>query len=457
MYGQIIQRKSSGPSNMIAVDRFIAFASAPHHLPADAEADTVRHLRDTIGAGIAGSTAPHAAGVRATAQTFGQGGEARLLGTDMRLPAASAAFANGFQIHCLEWDAVHEAAVTHALSVPVAVLLAGSDRLGNVTPKDFLVALAVSVDIACRVGLAARSAMRFFRPATAGLLGSALGLARLHGLNAAQMRNVLGLAYSQVSGTMQAHTEGSIALPLQIAVAARAAVTAVDLVRHGLTGPHDVLDGPYGFYKLIEADGDIAAEQEGLGEHWLIRDVSTKPYPTGRAAHGVLCTLQCLQRTHQFVAADIEKVEAYLPPLAHRLVGRPYTADMTDAYARLCLKFTAALMLIDGDINPLRCTAKTFGQTELIALAARIHPVSDSNADLNALIPQRLSVTLKDGRRFDEEIPQVFGAPAWPMSAGDYEEKLNRCLALSATALSPFATEKLKADPAAFATCSDMI
>jgi 2-methylcitrate dehydratase PrpD len=441
---------------MSAVDQLIDFACAPHQLAGAVRADTLRHLRDTIGVAIAGSTAPHAADVHATADSFGAGSDARVLGTARRLPAASAAFANGFQIHCLEWDAVHEPAVVHALSVPVAVLLAGSDRLSNVKAEDFLVALAISVDIASRIGLAARGPMRFFRPATAGLLGSALGLARLYGLDANQLRDVLGLAYSQVSGTMQAHSEGSIALPLQIGIAARAAVTAVDMVRHGLSGPHDVLDGPYGFFKLIEADGDIAAHLEGLGTHWLISDISTKPFPTGRAAHGSLSTVQRLQRQHGFSAADIDRIEVQLPPLPYRLVARPFKADMTAAYARLCLQFAAALMLVDGEINPARCVPATFADPKIATLAARIYPVLDHNPDMNALVPQRLIITLKNGRCFDETLPYVLGAPALPMSASDYDAKLQRCLTLAASPLNPVSISTLKSSPDIFAARSDM-
>ena len=51
---------------------------------------------------------------------------------------------------------------------------------------------------------------------------------------------------------MQAHVEASIALPLQIGRAAQAAVQAVGLVRAGLKGPHDVLEGQFGYSALIE-------------------------------------------------------------------------------------------------------------------------------------------------------------------------------------------------------------
>src|SRR5690606_34945376 len=161
-------------------------------------------------------------GVLAAAQRWGTGGDARLLGEEARLPAAGAAFVNAYRIHCLEWDAVHEPAVVHALSVVTAALGAAIDRMGGCDPERALAALAVGVDVASGLGIAASSPLSFFRPATAGCIGAALAVARLEGVE--PLADVLGLAYSFCAGTMQAHVEGSIALPLQIANAARSAI-----------------------------------------------------------------------------------------------------------------------------------------------------------------------------------------------------------------------------------------
>ena len=436
---------------MTAVSDSLAFASASQLLPETVRADTLRHLRDTIGCGFAGSTAPGAAELRAAAQGWGAGDTARILGLTERAPAAIAACLNGFHIHCLEWDAVHEPAVVHALSVTTAALLASADRTAGVSREDFLTALAIGVDIASGLGIAATSGLRFFRPANAGLMGAALAVARLEGMTAAQMHDVFGLAYSQVAGTMQAHTEGSIALPLQVALAARSAITAVDMVRAGLTGPHDVLEGPFGYFRLIEAEADLSRYLGRLGRDWLISEVSTKPFPTGRASHGVLSTLQKLQRDHGFAAGDVARIEADLPPLAFRLVGRPMRADMAPGYARLCVQFLAALMLTDGIIDPRRFTPQTFADPDLTDLAGRIERREDGNPDPNALVPQHLVVRLRDGRVLDAAVPHVLGSPQWPMSAADYAGKRAACFALAAQAPDAAILQQIEDDPAGFA------
>ncbi|UVO54797.1 MmgE/PrpD family protein [Sphingomonas sp. SUN039] len=457
------------------------FAHGPHALPPPVRADAERLLADTLAGGAAGAASPEAVKLLAT---IGEGTEVRLL-SGGTAPAPAAAFFNGFAIHCLEWDAVHEPAVVHALSVVTAALLAASDRAGGSDPDEFLTALAVGVDIASGLGLCATGPMKFFRPATAGVIGAALAVARLEGLSRYQFADVLGLAYSFAGGTMQAHVEASVALPLQIGRAAQAAVQAVDLVRAGLDGPHDVLEGPFGYGALIEP---LDLSRYTPGPRWRIAEVSIKPFPSGRASHGALGALQELRDeilpcaetqgrgtarsvvegraddrfAHSLTDARpsttpstrrgppplslrlgedfIKAITLHASPLIHRLVGRPFKRDAPMSYNRLCLAFLAPLMLRDGIIDP-RLTETDEN------LARRVEVVLDGNPDGNALSPQRLVVTLKDGSVIERQIPATLGSPAAPMSPAQAAAKYDLCRALA-----PDADPRIFDAPLAYAT-----
>lgn len=405
---------------MSATRKLLDFARAPHRLPTPVRDAALHLLGDTLAVGAAGSTAPGAGEVFTAASGWGSGSDSRVLARDASLPAAAAAFVNAFQIHCLEWDAVHEPAVVHALSTVTAAVMAAIDRRGGCDPDTALAALAVGVDIAAGLGIAATSPLRFFRPATAGCIGAALAVARIDAIE--NVEDVLGLAYSQCAGTMQAHVEGSIALPLQIAGAARAAIAAVDLVKAGLTGPHDVLEGPYGYFKLID-DGDLATYTDRLGSVWRIAEVSIKPFPSGRASHGVLATLDALRREGRIDPESIAGIEAFVPPLVHRLVGRPLQPTMTPAYARLCLPLLSALMLSDGRIDPRRFTPQVFADPAIGALASKLVITRDGNDDPNALAPQRIVIKRSDGGTIEQVVPNVLGHPQAPMSTVQTQAK----------------------------------
>ncbi|WP_417619553.1 MmgE/PrpD family protein [Parasphingorhabdus sp.] len=432
---------------MNATTAMLDFAAADHVLSGSTKAAALHLLGDTLAGGAAGALSGEARAMTTAVRGWGNGQDARLLGLSQRLPAPSAAWFNGFAIHCLEWDAVHEPAVVHAMSVVTAALLATVDRQDGCDADEFMTALCVGVDIASGLGVAATGAMQFFRPATAGVIGAALAVARLAKLPREKYADVMGLAYSQAAGTMQAHVEASIALPLQIANAARAAITAVDLTMSGMDGPHDSLEGSFGYFKLFES-GDLARYTDRIGQHWMIADVSIKPFPSGRASHGILGAIDNMLRDGSLDPSHVVSVDVSAPPLIHRLVGRRYKTDMTPAYARLCLPFLVPLMLRDRIIDPRCFTSEEFANPDIVKLGEKVTVRIDDNPDHNALAPQKLAITMSDDKAIEHIITDNLGSPSAPMSDGQTQSKRDLARALASIDCDP----RIFENPLAYAT-----
>ncbi len=383
---------------MSALEHLAGFAC--RHAPGPAAlAATEQLVRDTLAVRLAGLATP------AAAQVARAGGGPAML--------------DGFAIHCLEWDAVHEEAVVHAMSAVTAAARTVCHRDGVRDRAAALAAISAGVEIACLLGVAATSPLTFFRPATAGAVGAAAAAGRLLGFGPEAMAHALALGVAQACGTMQAHVEGRLTLPLQVGFAARAGVLAADLAALGLEGPSGAIDGPFGYFPLFDT-GDVAPHLARLGS--LVAEVSIKPWPSGRASHGVLDALQQVQQAHP--GAEIIAIEAHVPPLVMRLVGRPWEPAMAPARARLCLPFLAALMLSDGRIDPRAFAPASFADVRLRALGARLTLVDDGNPDPNALAPQRVLVTLAGGGRVEILLPAVLGSPAAPLSPDQAAAKL---------------------------------
>lgn len=432
---------------MTATQAILDFAGQNHILPARARADAERMLGDTLMTGAAGAMSLSAQAIMPMIASWGDGGSCRPLGRNGLLPKPSAAFFNAFAIHCLEWDGVHEGAVVHAMSVVTGALLAASDAAGGSDPDEFLTALALGVDIASGMGIAATEPMRFFRPATAGLMGASIAVASLEGLPPERFADALGLAQSFVGGTMQAHVEASIALPLQIAAAARSAITAVDLAKAGVVAPHDMLEGPFAYSMLIDP---LALDRytSDMGRLWRISEVAIKPFPSGRASHGGLGAVAKLREDYGLTLDTVAKVELFAPPLIKRLVGRPHTRKMTAAYARLCFPVLAPLLLRDGVIDPSLFIGDDLQAPELVALAQNVRITLDDNPDGNAMGPQRVVITLKSGEVIDHNIPATLGTIENPMSPTQAAHKYGLCSRLAAPDHDP----RLFEDPLAYAT-----
>src|SRR5260370_28742641 len=91
-----------------------------------------------------------------------------------------------------------------------------AERTGCISGRELIEAVVVGIDVAAGLGVAAREGLKFFRPATSGGFGATAAIARLGGFDIDTLCNALGIQYGQTSGTMQAHVEGSIVLPMQI-------------------------------------------------------------------------------------------------------------------------------------------------------------------------------------------------------------------------------------------------
>ena len=304
-------------------------------LSAEAVAATKTFILDSFGVGVAGSDGPWVRELVDACGAWGAADAARVWVRGTALPAPAAAICNGYQIHNSEYDCVHEAAVVHPMAVLLAATTAYAERAGGVSGRELLTAIALGVDVGVGLGIASKAPLRFFRPATAGAFAATAAIGRLRGFDTPTLINAFSIAHGQLCGTMQAHAEGSPLLALQIGFNARNAVVACDMAANGLAGPQNVLEGPFGFYRLFEGDYDVRPVLDGLGRVWRIAEVAHKPFPCGRATHGMLDGLLGLMSEHGFGAHEVERIDCRVPPLTHRLVARPARAGMTSNYARL--------------------------------------------------------------------------------------------------------------------------
>ena len=395
-----------------------------------ARQSAVTFLHDSLAVGIAGKNERLADTVFEQARLWsGEDGSSLVLGRPgQRLKAPYAAFVNAYQIHCQEYDCVHEPAVAHPMATVGAALLAEAGRSGPVTGERFLESVIVGVDIVAALGVAVQGSLKFFRPATAGIFGSVAGLAKLRGLSHEVTKTAFGHALSFASGTMQAHVEGKPTLALQVAGASRSAVEAVDLAVAGFPSPDGSIDGPFGYLSLFESDVVLAPVLDELPKRSRIAEVSWKPFPTGRAAHGAIVAMQALMEKQGLTADSLSRFTYRAPPLIHRLVGRRPKAGMSVNYARLCFAWLGANVLLNGKVSLEDFSDENLNDPIRLELADRIHVETDGSQDWAAFAPATGIAELNDGRELREEVAKQFGAPEWPLTREQHLEKATQCL-----------------------------
>ncbi len=427
----------------VAAERFARHVVGTRY--ADLPSETVLHAKtfilDTFGVGISGATADGAAALLAASQTWGTAPDAQVWGSRARVPAPTAALLNGYQVHGQEYDCVHEAAVLHPMATLLPAAMAFAEREGGVSGKELLVAVATGVDVSTNLGMASHEKLRFFRPATSGGFGATAAVGRLAKLDAATLARTFGVQYAQTSGTMQAHVEGNITLPMQVGFNARAAVQSIDMARQGILGPLDSFEGPYGYMKLFEYEWDLAPGLASLGREWQIGRVSHKPFPAGRAGHGGIEGLLALRAADWFAAEDVERVTVVGPSLIVRLCARPDIPAPNGNYARLCMAFIGAKVLQYGHIDLSHYRGAHLTDPTTHELARLFHMEVDDNPDPNALTPHDVVVRLKNGRELRWHCADMLASPARRLTRAQHLEKFRYCCGF---ATEPLADDKIE-------------
>ena len=398
-------------------------------------------VADTLSVGMAGTAVPEAQSLLASlskprSQTAVNTDKSDLVpvwGADQRLPAPEAIMANAFNVHCQEFDCVHEGAVVHAMATLLPVLMAEVQARHNshrpVNGKELTTAVVAGIDVACTLGLAANNAMRFFRPATAGGFGAVAGLARLRQFDVDQLVAAWGFQLAQTSGTMQGHREGRPVLPLQVSFNARAAWQSCALAQSSLASLDLPLSGECGYLAMFEGDYDIEPLLDTLGQRWRIDELSHKPYPSGRATHAGVEGLLELMRAHELKHEAIASVIVNGPSLISRLVNRPAQPNPSPNYARLCMPYVLAKVMQHGQLQPSHYWPAELADAHTFELAHKVQMTIDDNPDPNAFTPVTVTVALTNGAQHQVTLDHMLASPQRPLSAAQCQFKFKQCCA----------------------------
>lgn len=191
--------------------------------------------------------------------------EASLIGTDVKLPAESAAFANAICSHSLEMDDIDRLAMFHFSPPIYSAALAVAEKL-DVSGKELLRALSAGVEIMERLSQAMNPALRnrgFHTTPTCGIFGAAIASAMMMGLDKEQLVSTMGLAGSMVAGMLEFYGE-SMQKRFNPGPAAHNGILAAKLAARGFTGADTIFEGKRGVCRAYCDEVDWSRLQKDL-------------------------------------------------------------------------------------------------------------------------------------------------------------------------------------------------
>lgn len=387
------------------------------------------HILDTLGVMCAGVETSHGRAVQQVVRGWGGAAESTVVGRGWRLPAPSAAFLNAFHGRAYTFDDTHDTGPIHPGSAVVSAALASAEAVNAPGPL-FLAGVIAGYEVATRVSASvspSHYARGFHNTGTCNTFGACAAAGRMLGFDAVAMIEALGLAGEGAAGLRQYQLDGSMVdTSLDGARAAQTGVIAAQLRAGGLAGPHGILDGPWGFCRVLAPETGLSRLDHGLGETYEFAGTAIKPFPSCRCTHGPIEALLALRTRHSIDPREIEEVT--IAAFAHsiKVSDRPEIHSRFDAI--LSHQYCAALALIKGGLDLADFEEARVADPEIRALAARVRVVHDVSLDgaFPAAWPHRIRITLRDGHTFSLDSANPPGTRDHPLAPGLSYEKFLR-------------------------------
>jgi len=384
-------------------------------------------LLDTLGSIVAASNPKHDPGRKLAAFVEETGGrsESTVVGYGTKTSCVNAALANGTMGYYCDLDAHHPEAITHTPAVMVPTALAAGER-ESATGREFLVALLLGVEVACRVSLALNPRVlyaRGFHPtAVAGGFGAAVSCGSLFDFDPRQYGTALGLVQTQASGSLAWKEEPTESLrPFNPGIAARNGVTAALLARSGFGSPVDPFEGEYSIFRAL-SDGRERIDEldRELGETYLIMEHAFKQYPSVAFSHTALDALLALLEDNHIEPDAIDGIEVRFPATGMELI------DDTDLRSH-SLRYLVAVATVERTVTIDDIVTDRTVDPDVNRMLDRIELVGDDALD--SLFPEQYPsvVTITtDSRTYSKRIDNAHGTSEKPFDSADIEQKFRR-------------------------------
>jgi 2-methylcitrate dehydratase PrpD len=400
-----------------------------------------RGVLDTMGVALAatGLAADEARPIVELVRDWGGKPESTALGYGWKVPAPWAALVFGALSHMLDYDDIVDSAVSHPSAPVVAAALPLAERLGEVTGKDLIVAIAAGQDLAIRLNMAIQEQPPYYGwlPSINGVYGSVLTASKLLGLSTDQTVNALGLALHQTGGSRQCGSGlGSSYRGVRDGFNAKTGLMCALLAQQGMRGDQEAFEGDYGLFNIyFRGEYDRDTLLDGLGTTMTGELIGYKPWPSCGFSHLFIAPLTKLMAENDFEPSDVTRIvalsnedllESQCTPAELRT--RPQHA----IDAKQSLPFQLGKVLVTGnlvldDFTPagMRDDAAS-AVADLVRWRVEEFPGVESKLGVG-----RIELELADGRCLAEQTEHAPGGPDEPLSWEQLADKFRDCVAHS--------------------------
>jgi 2-methylcitrate dehydratase PrpD len=398
---------------------------APDSLSEATRAKARNILVDIVGLCVAARGTDYVAAVKAAAEP----GDHVIVGHAERVSAASAALINGTSAHGEDFDDTFEGGPVHSGVVIVPALIAAAE-LYELSNDRVMLGIAAGTELLCRLALTLPKAVHkagFHPTAVLGTFAATFGIAVACRAEARVTVNALGIAGSMASGIIEYLGDGSWTKRMHPGWSAQSALRAYAMAKAGFVGPRAVFEGTHGAFKAFAPSIEPKTDElfEGLGEVFVMDNITFKPYPCGTMVQPYIdCAIKLRARGVSLDGID-KIVCATAEGIVHRLwepIGmkrRPPTAYA----AKFSTPFGVALGLVRGHANLGDFTEAAIADADLLRIAGLVDFEVDPENPYPAAYTGHVRIIYRDGRIEEVEQGHMRGGVEAPLTREEIDEK----------------------------------
>jgi len=307
--------------------------------------------------------------------------------------------------------------------------------------KDLILATVIAYEIEMRLVEIGRPGVREYGWHHATLTGfaSPFSAGRVLGLSVEQMVNAVGICASR-TGSLGAVTAGKLTNMKNTVDpwTARMGVESAMLASRGYSGPEHIFDGKEGLFHVFghsvhdgkpcsfDAEALIADLPASPEAHYRIVDCGMKSFPIEALSHAPLTAMMKCVAENGIKAEDVAEIKVEVIARAADILGDPHKYRPTGKEtADHSLPYCMAVGLVDGMVTPLQFKSERIADKSLEPIMDMVKVVP--NDEFEALFPEyqpsRVTLTLKDGRKFDKRVDVPKGDPRDPMTIDEIAVK----------------------------------
>jgi 2-methylcitrate dehydratase len=358
---------------------------------------------------------------------------ATVLGTTHVAPVYDATIALGTAIRAHDWNDTYLAKEPAHPSDNIGAVMAVAEA-ENRSGRDLITGIVLAYELQCRLCDAAAIRKRGWDHVTYGSVSSTAAAAKMMGLNPEQVRHALGIALTTGNYLRQTRI-GTISnwKAAAFAKAARNGVEAALYVKHGFTGPSEIIEGQHGLISQITgADFNLAPSFGGQGDQeYKIVNTYIKFFPAEYHSQSAIWAAIALRE--QIGADGWKEIKSIVVETSHHsyeIIGmekdkwEPETKETADH----SLPYITAVALVDGTVTLRQFDKEHLQSKALRNLIAKVECREKKvYTDVyGSSYPNKITITMNNGKVFAKEIENPKGHPLNPLSRSQIELKFRQ-------------------------------